>query len=137
MRLVLPFLLTIIALTAIADTFPEASLDSLKWEKRIVLLFGDDEESPEIVKMRDALAEREDEVEDRDIVVFVVPLDEERGRTLAERWGIELGRFTYLLIGKDGTEKDRSNDVVEPDEIFALIDTMPMRRQEMKRSETE
>ena len=47
-----------------------------------------------------------------------------------ERFGS--GRFTALLVGKDGTVKHRFDEPVGPEEIFALIDAMPMRRREMR-----
>jgi hypothetical protein len=37
-----------------------------------------------------------------------------------------------LLIGKDGGVKLKKEFIVPPDEIFTLIDSMPMRRAEMK-----
>ena len=37
-----------------------------------------------------------------------------------------------LLIGKDGGVKLRSTEPVSTDELFALIDSMPMRRREME-----
>jgi len=40
---------------------------------------------------------------------------------------VRAGSFTLLLIGKDGTEKYRRHQPTDPREIFALIDTMPMR----------
>jgi hypothetical protein len=36
-----------------------------------------------------------------------------------------------LLIGKDGGVKLRSSEPVSVKDIFGLIDSMPMRRQEM------
>lgn len=40
-----------------------------------------------------------------------------------------------VLIGKDGTEKARWKEPVAPEKVFALIDTMPMRRAEMATGE--
>ena len=37
-----------------------------------------------------------------------------------------------ILIGKDGTEKKRWDKPPTPDEVFKLIDSMPMRQQEMQ-----
>lgn len=41
--------------------------------------------------------------------------------------------FEVLLVGKDGTVKLRSDKPVAASEINALIDTMPMRQEEMRR----
>ena len=75
----------------------------------------------------DAAAMRE-----RDVVVLsLTPEAARRGRP-------ELGvpphsAFEVLLIGKDGEVKLRRDRPVSASEIAALIDTMPMRREEMKR----
>ena len=39
-----------------------------------------------------------------------------------------------ILIGKDGGEKQRWSEPVEPQEFFQIIDAMPMRQDEMKHS---
>lgn len=41
--------------------------------------------------------------------------------------------FVVVLVGKDGTEKYRSNEPVSTKVLFALIDQMPMRQSELKR----
>jgi hypothetical protein len=35
-------------------------------------------------------------------------------------------------VGKDGGEKLRSDTVVSPEQLFSIIDAMPMRKDEMK-----
>lgn len=40
--------------------------------------------------------------------------------------------FCLILIGKDGTEKYRTNSLLTLDKLYSLIDAMPMRKQEMK-----
>jgi hypothetical protein len=42
-------------------------------------------------------------------------------------------KFTVVLVGKDGTEKYRSEKPVPAKVLFALIDQMPMRQSELKR----
>lgn len=39
-----------------------------------------------------------------------------------------------ILIGKDGTAKFSSEEPVAPDKIYEVIDAMPMRKREMKKS---
>ncbi|MEO1019351.1 MAG: DUF4174 domain-containing protein, partial [Pseudomonadota bacterium] len=51
---------------------------------------------------------------------------------LRDAFGVENSDFRVLLIGKDGGVKLRSNEWVSAHEVFALIDTMPMRRREMQ-----
>ena len=40
--------------------------------------------------------------------------------------------FAAILVGKDGTEKLRSDTPVTPVTLFAAIDAMPMRQQELR-----
>jgi hypothetical protein len=39
----------------------------------------------------------------------------------------------WILIGKDGSPKARWSKVPSPDQLFGLIDAMPMRQAEMRR----
>ncbi len=41
-------------------------------------------------------------------------------------------QFCIILLVKDGTQKRRDEFPVEPAVIFAQIDAMPMRQQEMR-----
>jgi hypothetical protein len=40
--------------------------------------------------------------------------------------------FELILIGLDGDEKMRRLELIRPEDLYALIDSMPMRRYEMK-----
>jgi len=53
-------------------------------------------------------------------------------RELRKRFSPASRGLTVVLVGKDGEEKKRWQRVVEPQEIFDLIDTMPMRQDEAK-----
>jgi len=44
---------------------------------------------------------------------------------------VQAGTFQVLLIGKDGGVKLRSSGPVSMKDLFGLIDSMPMRQQEM------
>ena len=50
-------------------------------------------------------------------------------------WKVDPAKpFTFVLVGKDGGEKYRSEKLVPNQELFGLIDAMPMRRNEVKRN---
>lgn len=51
---------------------------------------------------------------------------------LQGRYNLDGTAFRVLLIGKDGGVKLNSTDVVGPEQLFSLIDAMPMRQQEMR-----
>jgi hypothetical protein len=58
-------------------------------------------------------------------------LSEKAAEKTRLRFGVRSGHFQALLIGKDGTVKLRSAEPLPAKDIFGLIDSMPMRRQEM------
>jgi hypothetical protein len=41
--------------------------------------------------------------------------------------------FEVKLIGLDGSVKNKETAVINPQKVFDLIDSMPMRRQELKK----
>jgi hypothetical protein len=117
---------------------------SFSWrDKRVLLVFADasdqrlDEQANLLLADRDALAER-------DMLVLAVTGDHVKtifgevpsgidAPSLRARYGVEAGApFTVLLVGKDGGVKRRESRPAAPAELFGLIDTMPMRRQEMR-----
>jgi hypothetical protein len=51
---------------------------------------------------------------------------------LREKFNVDKKDFQYLLIGKDGGVKIRQNRFLPNEQLFATIDAMPMRRQEMR-----
>jgi len=47
-------------------------------------------------------------------------------------FAVEPDGFAVILLGKDGTEKLRQSEPVTEEELFGLIDRMPMRQREMQ-----
>ena len=62
----------------------------------------------------------------------VITVSSKEGAELRRAIGIPGGRFTVVLVGKDGGEKFRSHEPAPPQDIFGRIDAMPMRRREMR-----
>ncbi|WP_425051916.1 DUF4174 domain-containing protein [Psychromarinibacter sp. S121] len=105
-----------------------SDLNSYRWDKRVVLLFGAGEDDGTYTAARDQLAAVAPALEDRDIVVLTDTAPEQQG---AIRQGLEVDGFAMVLVGKDGGVKINSAEPVSPDALFATIDAMPMRRREM------
>ncbi len=101
-------------------------LEQFRWQARPVVVAAD----PDDPRLAEQLAlfegDAADMIERRNVVV----VDVETGSALRRRLGAE--GFMVALIGLDGGVKFRSDDVVAPDRLEALIDTMPMRRREMR-----
>ena len=54
------------------------------------------------------------------------------GAKIRAEYHVHEGQFLAVLVGKDGDVKDASTQPFQAEPLFALIDGMPMRRQEMK-----
>ena len=81
---------------------------------------------------------------DRDMVVFKIfetgpsfkdttRIDPPTAEAIRKRFDVPSGRFTVILVGKDGGVKYKRNADIKLKDIFALIDSMPMRQEEMRR----
>jgi len=90
-----------------------------------------------------SLAAQAAEVADRDLVVFEVLdsdrssankdiIDPETARRLREKFGVDRGDYAVILVGKDGGTKLKRQGRTALKDIFALIDSMPMRQEEMR-----
>lgn len=129
-----------------ASTVAADTLESLKWEKRPILLFAKSRSFAQLGKQLDLLRDYRPDLQERDIVVLsttgnqetsaaigYVSIDRGTARLLRRRFAPDMKGLTVILIGKDGGEKGRWTSVVEPQEIFDLIDSMPMRQQEINK----
>ncbi len=69
-------------------------------------------------------------VNERDIKITIV----EKESPLFKKYSVDTARFTVILIGKDGFEKYRTNKLLDADQLFSIIDAMPMRQREMNKN---
>ena len=129
--------------TALADP-----LAGLRGEKRVLLLFSKSRSLSTLDRFVDLLRERRPDLEERDMVVLVTAgsdptysaigytsLPSGANRDLRRRFAVPVrggSGLVAVLVGKDGTEKARYAGVADPDAIFALVDSMPMRQREIE-----
>jgi len=125
------------------DQSREVNLDQYRLKNRLVLIFAPSSVDASYLKQKKELGGKAYELEDRDIIIVELlesgkstigklPLTNEQQSYLRKEFEIPDDDFTFLLIGKDGTAKLRSTETVSTDNLFALIDSMPMRREEMR-----
>lgn len=121
----------------------DLDLDSLRWKNRVLVLFSPSESDVSFQMQKRDLASSAQGVLDRDLMVLEMMeqgqssagnqlLSEKSVQALRERLGLQAGIFQVLLIGKDGGVKLRSSEPVSMKDLFGLIDSMPMRQQEME-----
>jgi hypothetical protein len=133
-------LATAIALGSTAA--PHRLLAPFLWENRVLIAFASGEQDGGLEATRDLARRYADGFENRDLVLATVSGSSgrlgERALTAAECAGLrELfsvgeDEFAALLIGKDGGVKLRLDRPPERDDLFPLIDSMPMRIEEMR-----
>jgi hypothetical protein len=125
----------------IASASVDAYMKQYRWEKRPILLFVPDTNDPNYRAMRARLRERKSDVSERHMVTLVlsnhVEIDGKihadlKAADFYRHYKISRTSFRVLLIGKDGGVKLNEQGLADPARIFALIDTMPMRRAEMR-----
>jgi hypothetical protein len=112
-------------------------LTEFRWKNRVLLIIDTNNNLPVRDLQVNKFVSRNDEMEERDLVLLVCTgkevLDKDGLKTDIDPHKISYGEFQgVILIGKDGGVKLRKKFIVEPKEIFDLIDQMPMRRAEMK-----
>ena len=114
-----------------------------RWKKRVLLVFAPSRAGAALTQQQQWLAEHLEGCVERDLEVGYVieqgagvlgartlsPADVARLRT---RFDVPSGEIHVLLVGKDGGVKLRADRLVAPQELFALIDAMPMRQQEQR-----
>jgi len=125
------------------------ALADFRWKQRILLVYGT-EDDPRLQRQIAEFTQRPDAMADRDLLVLKVAgaeVEAVRGGTssgavvhqagtadhLRQEGEVDDRSFQVLLVGKDGGIKLRRSDVVDPEEIIALIDSMPMRQTEQRK----
>jgi Domain of unknown function (DUF4174) len=140
----------IIAMMQLVEITPmsarEAPLLGYRWDNRLLLVFAPDADSARLRRQREILRVAEPGLNERDmIIIFIIgdavatkgpPAAPVAAVDLRKAYGVSPHQFRAVLIGKDGGVKLRQEQPVSVADLFALIDSMPMRQQEMrKRSE--
>jgi Domain of unknown function (DUF4174) len=119
----------------------ETALDRYRWQNRILLVFTPDADSALYRRQQEMLLVAERGLNERDMVIIFVIRDtvSTKGRPAAavaavdlrDAYGVLPHEFRVVLIGKDGDVKLRQEEPISMADLFALIDAMPMRKQEI------
>lgn len=120
------------ALFAVVVVAQAPDLDGLRWNNRVILLFAPDARNPQLAQQKEMLDQEEAGIKDRDLKVFEVTSHSPSDEHLRNRFHVKADSFAVILIGKDGSKKLKRSEPTEPDDIFKLIDSMPMRQDEMR-----
>lgn len=138
--------LTAAALVFASPVTASAGMDDFHWSKRPILVFAESADSQQARAQVALFRETPAKLSDRQHVVISVfgahtvtvngkAANRLSNRALRSQYDVPENRFAVILIGKDGGEKLRVNEVVDPARIYGLVDRMPMRRQEMRQKQ--
>ena len=107
-------------------------LNAQKSAFRRILLFADKANDTTLMKQKQLLESDKAGCLERDIRIEIY-ITSQTDKSLLKKYNITQPQFTFILIGKDGGIRLRSKKVIPKEQLFAVIDTMPMRQDEMKR----
>lgn len=136
-------LVVLVASTALGPAAAAADeLGDYRWERRPLIVFAPTGSDPRLVDTLGRVEASRCDFLDRDMVLGVVVtegnstvdgrvVNDDEAQRLRTQYGIGDDAFSVLLIGKDGGEKLRVNEVPDLEAVYAVIDGMPMRSREM------
>ncbi len=117
------------------------SLEQFQWRNRVLVIFADNGNARAARQENQLLADR-DALQERDLVILKIVGGSVRvlfgaGENLdaaaidGELGNPMVGEFLAFLVGKDGTIKLKVSEPVASAELFAIIDSMPVRAAEV------
>ena len=123
----------------------DIDLENFLWKNRIVFIFADSNDNGQYKSFKKDWNSNNIGIQDRDIILFEIinnkhgfldnkPISDKSLIAITNQIGTEAKFFEIVLVGKDGSVKLRSSDS-SLNEIFSLIDTMPMRQREIKQKQ--
>lgn len=136
-----PFELRLSSVYAYQAQAPFA-LEQYLWENRVLVISAQDQDDKKLIELQGDVASMAEEFADRDMVLVTLlgsgtSTAGDRELSVAEAaearaaLGVQTGSFALRLIGKDGSVKLSTESATPIKEIFALVDSMPMRHREM------
>lgn len=109
-------------------------LESYRGRNRVALVFAPSRTDESYLAQERLFRAAEAGLRKRDLLVRYIFLDGPEGDDRTQScFKVSETSFTVVLIGKDGGEKARFLEPIQPSTLFSLIDQMPLRRREMKR----
>lgn len=120
----------------------ELNLKSFTWKKRVLLIISDDAMNEKCRGQIKELFNNEEGIKERKLLIIEVHkkryrvIDDNKkwylSHSLYEKYANINDSFQIILIGLDGGIKMREFNIMEAEDIFREIDSMPMRKSELR-----
>lgn len=112
-------------------------LSDFKWKNRVLILSNSPTHTDDVKNALQVIKESSKEIEQRDLIILIYKKDNlynlDDKEVLFKHTNSTIKHLNgFLLIGKDGGIKSKQPYPLQLEEIFELIDRMPMRRAEVK-----
>ncbi len=124
-----------LAAIALAPSSASSAQDPLaryRDKARLIVAIAPDSKDARLIRQRDAYRAMGAGAQERDLVLIEAVGDSAEALALRSRFGVGGKGFRAILVGKDGGEKLGSDEPLAADDLYPLIDAMPMRQQEMR-----
>ncbi len=116
------------------------NLKDYKWKNRVVLVISDDKDSDIFKAQVEAVENDEKGLKERKLIIFkILPskfqLNSDKwvpDSKLYRTYNKDSDPFKIVLIGLDGGVKLSRDTLISKNELYDLIDSMPMRSAELK-----
>lgn len=116
------------------------------WQNRLVLVFSPRADDGRLSRQREYFAETADGLKTRDIVQWEFVYLESvtvngtqkvhlSTNPFYNEFDMGIRDFAVILIGKDGEIKHRTDKPIASQELFSIIDAMPMRQREIEQAQ--
>lgn len=119
------------------------TLEQFKWESRVLLIFAKDSDSNIYQAQIESLKSHQEGLTDRDLVILSMfdqgcstldgnYIDDKSAERIRNKFSDRKETYSVFLVGKDGGVKLHKHQLLSVDELFSVIDKMPMRQREMR-----
>lgn len=137
--------LLLFSLTIMSNYIIAQDLSKHRWENRLILLLETSPAQPETSQQVSLLMSAFEELKERKLVIYLCSPEETKmlfpeekivskdRKSIYSKFKSSEKGFEFCLIGLDGGVKLRKDVPISKEELFAVIDGMPMRRAELKR----
>ncbi|MCC5941958.1 MAG: DUF4174 domain-containing protein [Balneolaceae bacterium] len=121
----------------------DVNLSDYRWENRVLILYANSALDDQYTNQMQVFSNHRDGMEERDLIIISLfnegssflgdkTISLQSTESLIGKFAPDEETYKLILIGKDGGVKLQSESTITAENLFGLIDSMPMRRQEMR-----